>query len=106
MAKYYVESGTLQLIVQADNAHKAALWAIHRAMQQILPVYDEICLSPETKADVALTAGAMVLGEEMNLSEVGFGGNDTIQFSTADIVIEWNQLMIALTKLEAVLVHG
>lgn len=105
MAKYYVESGTLQLIVQADDAHKAALWAIHRAMQQILPVYDEISLSPETKADIALTAGAMVLGEEMKLSEVGFAGNDAIHFNTADMVIEWNQLMIALTKLESVLVN-
>ncbi|MAR09774.1 MAG: hypothetical protein CL681_07340 [Blastopirellula sp.] len=105
MAKYYVESGTLQLIVQADDAHKAALWAIHRTMQQILPVYDEHCLSPETKADIAFTAGAMVLGEMMFLSEVGFGGSDAVRFNTTDMVIEWNQLMIALTKLESVVVH-
>ena len=103
MAKYYVESGTLQLIVQADDPHKAALWAVHRAMQQIVPVYDEVRLSPETKADIALTEGAMVLGEELTLSEVGFDRTDGVSFDTADLVIEWNQLMIALTKLEAVL---
>ena len=45
----------------------------------------------------------MVLGEEMTLSEVGFDRQDGVRFDTADMVIEWNQLMIALTKLEAVL---
>ncbi len=103
MAKYYVESGTLQLVVQADDAHKAALWAVHRAMQQIVPVYDQARLSPEVKADIALTEGAMVLGETMTLNEVGFERTGGTEFDTADLVIEWNQLMIALTKLESVL---
>ena len=37
MAKYYVQSGTLQLVTEAVDARGAALWAMHRCLEQVLP---------------------------------------------------------------------
>ena len=100
MAKYYVQSGTLQLVVQADDAHKAALWAVHRSMQQILPIYDDEDLSPEAKHHTAMAEGWLVLGDEITVNETGFGSRGCWHFATFDVVTEWNQLMIALAELE------
>ena len=36
MAKYYVESGTLKLVIQADDPLQASLWAVSRALQQVI----------------------------------------------------------------------
>ena len=38
MSKYYVQSGTMRTVVQAETTRKAALWAVHQAMQQVLPM--------------------------------------------------------------------
>lgn len=100
MAKYYVESGTMQMVVQADDERKAALWAVHRAMQQILPMYDNDEIPVPQKHFVAIAEGWMTLGDTITLNELGFGRNDGISYETFDVVTEWNQLMIALAKIE------
>ena len=41
MAKYYVQSGTMRSVVEAESSRKAALWAVHQAMRQVLPIEDE-----------------------------------------------------------------
>ena len=101
MAKYYVESGTLRMVVQADDARKAALWAVHRALAQVLPVYEDESLTAEARFERVIEHGCMVLGETLELSEIGFGRCDVERFETGDVVTEWNQLLIALTRLEA-----
>ncbi|MCA9154677.1 MAG: hypothetical protein R3C99_21685 [Pirellulaceae bacterium] len=100
MAKFYVQSGTLREMVQADDARKAALWAVHRSMQQILPIYDDHAMPASEKHQVAQLQGLFVLGDEIRLSELGFDRDDALEFETFDIVTEWNQLMIALARLE------
>jgi hypothetical protein len=103
MAKYYVESGTMRAVVAAEDEQRAALWAVHRAMQQIVPLYDDPTLSPAQKSAVAATEGLLVLDDSIHLNEVGFGRDDGIKLDTADVVAQWHQLMTALTRLEAVL---
>jgi hypothetical protein len=100
MAKYYVESGTLREVIQADDARKAALWAVHRSMQQILPMYDDPAMSACEKSQTAQLQGLFVLDDEIQLSEVGFDREDAQRFATFDVVTEWNQLMIALARIE------
>ena len=41
MAKFYVQSGTFRSVVAADSARKAALWAVHQVMQQVLPTDED-----------------------------------------------------------------
>ena len=62
MAKYYVESGNVKTVIAADDAEKAALWVVHKAMQQVIPVYEDQELTPDQKSEVAVIQGIMVLG--------------------------------------------
>jgi hypothetical protein len=103
MAKYYVQSGTVRTVISADDAEKAALWTVHKALQQVVPVYDDIELSPSEKSDVAMVQGMMVLGNSVAISELGFDRSDAQQLDTFELVVQWHQLMIALSRLEELL---
>lgn len=99
MAKYYVESGSLRLIVDAADARRAALWAVHRALEHILPNEEEE-LDVDNLPEVE-PVGTMVLGDAIRLSERGFENADVVQFETLDVVSEWSQLMLALSTMES-----
>jgi hypothetical protein len=103
MAKYYVQSGTVRTVISADDCEKAALWVVHRAMQQVVPVYDDAELTPQEKGEVAIVQGVMVLGNTVNLSEVGFDREDATALDTFELVVQWHQLMVALSRLEKLL---
>ncbi len=100
MAKYYVQSGTIRTVISADDCEKAALWVVHRAMQQVMPVYEDVELTPQEKGDVAIVQGVMVLGNSVQLSEVGFDNEQTVELDTFELVVQWHQLMVALTRLQ------
>ena len=103
MSKYYVESGTLRCIVSAENSRAAALWAVHRAMQQIIPLDDAADTTPETKHQRSRDTGVMVLGRTVSTSERGYGAADCEQMPTFEVVTEWNQLVNTLDRLEGLL---
>ena len=81
MPKYYVETGTLQEIVQADNPNRACLVAVYKATK----CYQE-------------TGKNVTLGEAFIVNEIGFASNrepfildtanDTM-VSTDDIIDEF-----------------
>lgn len=98
MAKFYVESGSLRLIVDAADARRAALWTVHRAMEHILPTEEEE-LDVDNLPEIE-PVGSMVLGDAIRLSERGFENEDVTHYETLDIVSEWSQLMQALTRME------
>jgi len=100
MAKFYAQSGTLKMVVHAREADRAALWVVHRALAQVLPIFDDDELSAQEKQAVAMFRGTLVLNDEIRLSEEGFDRNDAIVFRTADLVREWGQLVIALQKID------
>ncbi len=102
MAKFYVQSGTLKMVVHADGADRAALWAAHQALAQVLPVFDDEELSPLEKQAVATFRGTLVLDETIRLSQRGYDRDDALVVQTSDVVTEWSQLVIALQKIEAV----
>lgn len=103
MAKYYVQSGTMRVVVDAQDAQRAALWAVHKAMQQIMPIYDDAVVSPQAKSDLAAAQGMFVLDGTLRLSEQGFDRDDAASMETFGVVTEWNQLMIALDRLQRLL---
>ncbi|XZE54138.1 hypothetical protein SH139x_000087 [Planctomycetaceae bacterium SH139] len=100
MAKYYIQSGTLRATLAAEDSRRAALWAVHQAMQQVLPVYDDPDLTAQQKSDHAMVEGMFVLEGKIKLSEQGFDRDDAELVDTFDVVIEWNKLMVALDRLE------
>lgn len=100
MAKYYVESGTMSLITEAEDHRGAALWAIHRCMEQVLPVCPGDPQTPEQKNQKLRERGCDVLDEQICVSERGFAREDATRFETAEMFVEWNQLMMAMAQLE------
>jgi hypothetical protein len=101
MPKFYVQSGNVRTIISADDAEKAALWAVHCAMRQVVPVYEECELSPEQKSQQSLCEGVRVLGNTVRISEVGFDHDDCCSLDTFELIVHWNQLMVALSRLES-----
>ncbi len=103
MAKFYVQSGTVRTVISADDAEKAALWVVHKSLQQVVPIYDDVELTPSEKNDVAIVQGMMVLGNSIAISEIGFDRDDAQQLDTFELVVQWHQLMVALSRLEELL---
>jgi hypothetical protein len=98
MPKYYVQSGKLQLITTASDPRGAAIWAVHRALSHALPFLSE----PEP-ADVQTRRPPQPqpqLGESVQVSEQGFDRPDGQAFDTLSVVTEWNQLLVAIDRLE------
>lgn len=103
MAKFYVQSGNVRTVISADDAEKAALWTVHCAMRQVVPVYDDEELSPSEKGEVAVVQGVRVLGNTIQVSEVGFDRPDCETIDTFELLVHWHQLMVALSRLDAIL---
>ena len=95
MAKYYVQSGTLRTIVTAESAAKAAIWAVHQAMQQIFPMDSDSSTSGEKPV--------AVLAAELSVNERGFDRSDSVITPTIQVVSQWNDMVSTLDRLEQML---
>lgn len=133
MSKYYVQSGTVKSIVEAESSRRAALWAVHQAMQQILPLEHEGFEhggadhhdsdhqhsghggaghggAGREATEVVLPdrehlreKKTVVLSEKLRVSRCGFDQGDATQMATMEVVSEWNQLVTTLDRLEKML---
>lgn len=101
MAKFYVQSGLVAHIVTANDAFSAALWAMHLVMEDVVPVADVDWLDEADQPEHGFADGLMKLGAEIAVSEVGWGRDEAGRFDTADTLAEWNQLVIAVSRLES-----
>jgi hypothetical protein len=95
MAKYYVQSGTLRTMISAESVGKAAIWAVHQAMQQVFPI-DAASLQSDDKPTA-------VLSSVVRVSEQGFDRTDAIVSSTIEVVSQWNEMVSTLDRLERML---
>ena len=100
MARYYVQSGTMRKVVEAKSTRRAALWAVHEAMRQVLPIDDGAEVSPEMKRDRMNSMGFVVLADSIRVSEYGFDRQDAAEQTTIDVVSQWQQMVAALDRLE------
>ena len=101
MAKFYVQSGTLRTIIDSQDVERAALWAVHQAMQQIAPIDDEA--SACDKSQHSVEGGLIILGESIEISEIGFDRDDAAKIDTFDAFHEWHCLVKAIDRLEKLL---
>jgi len=95
MSKYYVQSGTLRAIIAAESSSKAAIWAVHQTMQQVFPI-DEETLQDDHPSPAKLAKDVWV-------SEQGFDREDAVRTSTLQVVSQWNEMVMALDRLEKML---
>src|SRR5262245_51571244 len=94
MAKFYVQSGSLELVLQAHDSRCAAIWAVHRTLSASLPF---LCDEPGNYRELA---DARRLGETIRVSERCFDSPGGYWFDTLDVITEWNQLLVALDRLQ------
>ncbi|MEX2026847.1 MAG: hypothetical protein WEH44_06090 [Pirellulaceae bacterium] len=100
MAKFYVESGNLRTVISANNSRGAALWAAHRTLSDVLPF-----VGPECEIPTNENGQPFKLGETVRVSQRGFGRRDGRQYATLDLISEWSQLIVALSRLEQDLIE-
>lgn len=95
MTKFYVQSGNLQLVISANNARGAALWAVHRALSVVLAFAGDDSENPTNAA-----GHRFKLADSIAVSQRGFDRPDSRRFDTLELVNEWSQLISALSRLE------
>ncbi|HAN96356.1 MAG TPA: hypothetical protein DCQ98_02485 [Planctomycetaceae bacterium] len=99
MAKFYVTSGDVRVVVQAEEARCAALWTIHLTMRSSVDA-DQLGLSPDQREDLARFDSMTRFDRWMRVSEIGFGREEAGCFESIEMMIEWNQLAMAVVRLE------
>ncbi len=108
MAKYYVQSGTFRTIVQAESTKKAAVWAVHQVLGQVM----QLDTAPTNGAEFDVDSMAplsnnasrvAVLGSTVSVSEQGFDRHDAKSLETLVVISQWNELVSTLDRLEKML---
>lgn len=108
MGKYYVQSGTLRTIVQAESTQKAAVWAVHQVLGQVMELESvqppALQVNDEWAMDSSdLQPRVAVLGNAVRVSEQGFDRRDATCLETLAAVSQWNELVTTLDRLEKML---
>lgn len=111
MPKFYVQSGTFRRVVAADSGRKAALWAVHEVMQQIMPTDsenephapDSHRTASQSIDQAAGNESVMVLSGTVRVDDRGFDRLDASELSTMEVVAEWNQMVMTLDRLQRML---
>lgn len=85
MAKYYIQSGAVQLILQARTAKQAAVAAFQWSCDRQATIEVD---SPLEHVQIAEARGWQ-LEDVILVSERGFGHSDARIFQTLDIVAAW-----------------
>ncbi len=108
MAKYYVQSGTLRTIVLAESTQKAAVWAVHQVLGQVMELESAPSGTIDSEHDAlsdALDRAPRIatLGSSVRVSEQGFDRRDAKCLETLAVVSQWNDLVSTLDRLEKML---
>lgn len=99
MPKYYVQSGSRQQVIVAEDSQGAALAAMHGWLgtalndEQPLPAFFELV----SEDDIAEVCDS--LGGEVVVSEMGFGRDEAGCFDAETIIEHWLQMLVALENL-------
>lgn len=102
MAKFYVRSGKLNKILQADDSAGAALWAVHTIAADLTAIYDDPWMTNEERLALVLEHGFSCLGEELAISERGFAEESVeCSYDTFETLMHWHQWMTALSRIAA-----
>ncbi len=96
MAKFYVQSGSIQAVIDSVDIDRAALWVVHRVMNSTLPL-DGIDDS-RLVTDVTEETGQH-LGHTIRISELGFDREDAAVIDTLETFRHWYELYQAISIL-------
>ena len=103
MAKFYTTCGRFEFLTTAEDARSAALWSIHQFLANHIELNSIEWTDPETIDRQDVMEAMMALSDTVFVSEIGFGRDDAAILDTADLLTEWNQLVIAIQRLESMI---
>ena len=99
MAKFYIQCGSIEVVLTADSVEQAALSALDRSLQQHLWIYDDEGLSEEDRRMHLMLEALLHLAPTIKISEKGFDRPDASQVGTPETVEHWHQLMVGMNRL-------
>ena len=91
MAKYYVESGQVRVVFDAETATEAAVRVFQWSCDKQAGIEAESPLEYLLEAEER----GWQLDDEIRVSELGFGRDDALAFDTWDVVAIWQGAMFA-----------
>ncbi len=103
MTKFFVQSGKIKKVIFAADANAAALWLMNTVMETFYP--EQYQTGFDSDPFEVLEDGLMLLEEEVFVSRDGFDREDAESFDALDLFTEWNELVLAVAKMESMLVH-
>ncbi|MEM9409976.1 MAG: hypothetical protein AAGA30_02615 [Planctomycetota bacterium] len=90
MAKFYVQSENFRFVVDAADGEGAALWFVDRLLSQLADL--KIDGKEPANFQINLKSAAIELGDEIDISEIGFGRAEVASLDSAMIIRHWFQL--------------
>ncbi|MFK8114695.1 MAG: hypothetical protein AB8B91_21010 [Rubripirellula sp.] len=99
MAKFYVQCGPVQTILNADSAEQAAMSALDRNLQTHLWIYDDEELTEQECRDHLMLEALFHLAPAVAVSEKGFDRSDATLVGTPETVDRWHRLMVGMSRL-------
>lgn len=117
MPKFYIHSGNVEFVVSANDAEGAAMWVMHRVIDDKICFYEDEANAPARMMEDALLwdkpidgvpanvpfepmlEGLAEFDETIRISERGFGYDDAGEMQTDDVFRHWRQLMSAVDRL-------
>ena len=91
MAKYYVQSGQVRVVFDAENATEAAVKTFQWSCDKQAGIEAESPVEHQWQAEER----GWLLADEIRVSEVGFGRVDALAFDTMNVVAIWQGTMFA-----------
>jgi hypothetical protein len=85
MAKYYVESGQVRVVFDAQDATEAAVRAFQWSCDKQAGIEAELPLEHLSEAEER----GWQLDDPIRISELGFGRDDAMVLDTLDVVAIW-----------------
>ena len=99
MAKYYLTSGNIELVVSAMDAEGAALWMINQIVDQVVSPTEEFNASDSASELIDYVEALDVFDDQILVSEIGFGRDEAGVLETEGLFMHWFQLSSALNNL-------
>lgn len=97
MAKFYLTSGEVEFVVTAVDAEGAALWVINQFIGEAVSLEDETETSDYALIDYMESLDQF--GEQIMVSQIGFGREEVGLLETEWMFMHWFQLSSALDQL-------
>ena len=99
MSKFYIQSGSLHLVLNSESPLLAAISAVDNLLNPHVWIYDDLSLRDEVRRDHLMVEALCHLDAVIRLSEKGFDREDATILGTPEVVEEWHLLMKRLSGL-------